>query len=319
MKINSKFLLAVINLICIATLLLWFSQNISLQEVITHLGTIPKTSLITVLGLSIAILAIYGLRMSALLGTRFTPALATIVLGFGLNGILPLRLGDVAKMVYVKQLFGISTARVAAATAVEKLLDIGAVLIIGFSVLQFVSFGRIHSGIYALAAFLFVAVSGLLIAGWLLGSRRSSEQRIYVWLNSVLAGVRNHFKGQQRLISTFYTAAIWAVTILTTYVMFASIYDGFGLSDAFLLTLVLVLAIAIPGAPAGLGIVEAGIVGYLHEVVGVDAAHAIAAALAFHLATVIPQVFGAVGILIWGVLRGRFRWGRVSVAEKQRR
>lgn len=307
MKPARNLWLGIINAICLASLLIWTSKNISLQGVYTHLGEFPKGELIAVCTLNIAVLAIYGLRMSAILNIRFRPALGTIVLGFGLNGMLPFRLGDIAKMVYARQLFGISTARMAAATAIEKLFDLGAVLLLGITAIRFIAFDALYSGIKTLGALLFVALIGLIIANKLHGKLQKRQHRIYVWLTTAIENVQHQFKGRQPVVVGFYTITIWAVTILTTYVMFASLYPEFKWSDAFMLTLVLVLAIAIPGAPAGLGIVEAGIVVYLHKMVGIDTTQAVAAALAFHLAIVLPQILGSIGILIFGAMRNKDR------------
>jgi uncharacterized protein (TIRG00374 family) len=318
MKIGRGLVLAIINGVCLLTLVIWVSKNISMREVISAWNAMPKMGVTGVLFLNAAVLLIYGLRMSALVGVRFVPAFATILLGFGLNGMLPLRLGDLAKLVYARQLFGISTARLTAASAVEKVMDLGAVLILGFTITQFISFRAIDSSMHVLAILLLVAIAGLLTARAIHRRWQPTERRAYIWVTTAIHTIHEQLKGRQALVVASYTVGIWATTVVMTYMMFASIYPEFGWADAFLLTLVLVLAIAIPGAPAGLGIVEAGIAGYLHAALNVDAPHAIAAAIAFHLATVIPQILGATGILIWAML-GNKRLRMQNGVELERR
>lgn len=63
------------------------------------------------------------------------------------------------------------------------------------------------------------------------------------------------------------------------------------LADAIALLLIISLAIAIPSAPAGIGLFEAGLVAYLTQVLHADAEGALAAAVMFHLVITVPQMF----------------------------
>jgi uncharacterized membrane protein YbhN (UPF0104 family) len=245
--------------------------------------------------------------MSALVGSRFSASLATTWLGFGLNGMLPMRLGDLAKVLYARQLFGIPTSCMTAVSVIEKLLDLSAVLLLSFAITQFVPFGAIRSGIEALTV-LFAA--GLVSLGAVLILRRRNlplKGRAHDWVRAVMNAVHGQVSGRAILSIVVYTALIWICTVAMTYTMFAPLYTAFGWADACLLTLIVVLAIAIPGAPAGLGIVEAGMVGYLHTVLGIAPAHAVASSLVFHMASALPQILGAAAILAFATLHGKLR------------
>ena len=65
------------------------------------------------------------------------------------------------------------------------------------------------------------------------------------------------------------------------------------------LLLVIALAIAIPSAPAGLGLFEAGVVAYLTQTSGIGNEAELAAATVFHLALTLPQLI-VTEWLLWG-------------------
>jgi hypothetical protein len=64
-----------------------------------------------------------------------------------------------------------------------------------------------------------------------------------------------------------------------------------GVLEAATLLIVMALAIAVPSAPAGIGLFEAGIVAYLTQRTGVGNEAALAAASIFHLIITVPQLF----------------------------
>ncbi len=75
--------------------------------------------------------------------------------------------------------------------------------------------------------------------------------------------------------------------------------------DSLVLTVVTALAIAVPGAPAGLGIFEAGVIAYLVQVHRVDPEMALASALIFRGVLILPAALatGVGGIKILASLK----------------
>ena len=72
----------------------------------------------------------------------------------------------------------------------------------------------------------------------------------------------------------------------------------FAPEDAVLLMLIITLSIAIPSAPAALGLFEAGIVAYLTQHNGIGNELALAAAVVFHVAVAFPQVLLMGGVML---------------------
>jgi hypothetical protein len=73
---------------------------------------------------------------------------------------------------------------------------------------------------------------------------------------------------------------------------------SFSIFDAITLLIILSLAIAIPSAPAGIGLFEASIIFYLTKKFPIDNEIALATAIVFHLVIILPQVITITLILI---------------------
>jgi len=306
----SKLIFTLTNIVLVVALAVWALHHISLSDMLSSFAALPKDVLLYVFALNILVMLIYGTRVQVLADSRFTPALQTAWLGFGLNGIFPMRLGDLARIFYARRLLGASASRVTAIFAMEKIFDLAAIVVLGLIVMQFIAFKGVNSGVKVLIAVLMVAILGLLILHRVIPGKAVSKHPVAVWLWEVTQSIKKKITRETLLKSGVLTLLIWGTTIATTFVMFAAIHPGFSWLDACLLTLILVLAIAIPGAPAGLGLVEAAIVGYLHSATNLNMANAIAAAFAFHLISAIPQIAGA--IVLIGMLQLRSK-GKTAI------
>jgi uncharacterized membrane protein YbhN (UPF0104 family) len=298
MEIKRKWILLAINLVVFAVILYWLREQITLSELLAHFKSLPTEALVGALALNIAVICVYGLRLSVLLSAQQHHALAIVIIGFGMNGVLPFRLGEVAKLVYAKQLFGISTSRMVAATTAEKLLDLFALLLLGLVASKLVVAPYLSHGISIAGAFVGIIIMGLAVAFVVQYLWESAGRKTHKWIAEAFDTLRAQ-RGLSRIIRlTLLTALIWMFTVASVYWWFSSVFMPFSLIDACVLTLVLALAIAIPSTSAGLGIVEAAIVAYLHQAFETESSLALASALAFHFAIVIPQVLATAGILI---------------------
>lgn len=305
---NRRRLFWIVNLVAFAAILYWLQENISITDVVNELLKMPVNGLLGALILNLAVLAVYGDRLSLLLAARRIVALGVVIIGFGMNGVLPFRLGEVAKVAYAKQIFNISTSRLFAATAVEKLMDLCALLLLSMVVSQLVVAPYLNQGIVITA--LLVGVLSLAILFAFLA--RAYWERTGRKTNSWIAGAFETLRAQNEKVRIIHLAAqtvvIWAITVASIFWMFSSVFPVFSITDASALTLVLALAIAVPSAPAGLGVVEAAIVAYLHQSLLVEANKALASALAFHLAVVAPQILMTVAILITHLIHKNIRF-----------
>lgn len=304
---NRRRLFWIVNLVAFAAILYWLRENISVTDVVNELLKMPVNGLLGALILNLAVLAVYGDRLSLLLAARRLSALGVVIIGFGMNGVLPFRLGEVAKLAYAKQIFNIATSRLFAATALEKLMDLCALLLLSIVVSQLVVAPYLNQGIFITT--LLVGVLGLTVLFAFLARARweRSGRKTHSWIAGAFETLLAQNEKVRILHLASLTIVIWAITVTSIFWMFSSVFPEFTITDASALTLVLALAIAVPSAPAGLGVVEAAVVAYLHQSLLIEPNKALASALAFHLAVVVPQILLTAGIL----LRSMFHRHRV--------
>lgn len=308
MESTRKGLFLAANLAILALIVYWTNENISFGELLEQARDLPPEGLVGALVLNLAVLGVYGLRLSLLLGTRRLPALATVIIGFGMNGVLPFRLGEVAKLGYARQLFGIATPRLIAATAAEKLMDLCALLLLGLAASQLVVAPFLDKHI-AIAALLVGGLVTVLAVGLLaLALWERSGRKAHNWITDIFDTLRAQKDKERFGQLALLTIVVWVITVASVGLMFSSVFPEFSIANACVLTLVLALAIAIPGGPAGLGFVEVAIVAYLHQALQAESNQALASALAFHVIVVVPQVLATAAIVIGTYLR-RLRQG----------
>lgn len=303
MEPKRKWVFLAVNLAALVVVLYWLREHISLSELLGQLKSLPTEALIGALVLNVAVLGVYGIRLSLLLPARKLHALAVVVIGFGMNGVLPLRLGEVAKLAYARQLFGIATSRLVAATAAEKMMDLSALLLLGLLASQLVVAPYLNHGIAIAGTLAVVMVAGLALAFLALAIWERAGRETHNWITDAFDTLRAQRDLSRIVRLALLTASIWAITIASVLWMFVSVFPQFSFSDACVLTLVLALAIAIPSAPAGLGVVEAAIVAYLHQALQAEPNQALASALAFHVIVVVPQILATAAILLGAFFR----------------
>jgi glycosyltransferase 2 family protein len=291
--LKSKFFFLIVNSVIIIAVFNWLHTHILLPKFFAQITLISTKAVVGVLLLNIVLLYIYGVRLSQLLWTQKYFGFATVVIGFGMNCILPFRLGELAKFAYAKQLFNISASRLAASAVSEKMLDLLAILSIGlFSSQTFV--GNYFNRLLMIAGIFFAT----LIFTFIVAIRwERSGRKLHLWISDafdILLMRRNPFF-MMRLF--FLTIAIYAITVFSIYWMFNSNFPEFSVENACSVLLILALAVAIPSTPASIGVVEVSVVLYLQHSLQVEANRALACVFVFHILTIIPQVVGAATIL----------------------
>lgn len=298
MESRRKALFLLVNLVAIVAIVFWIRDNVSLSAVVGQIKSLPLQGLCLSLLLSVSVLLVYAARLALLLSAGRLRALAIVTIGFGMNGVLPFRLGEVAKLAYARQLFGIATPRLIAATTAEKLMDLCALFLLGLLASQIVVAPYLNRGI-AIAGLLVAAlVLALVVAFLALARWERSGRETHNWINDAFATLREQ-KDKARITRLgVLTAMIWAITVASVFFMFNSVFAQFSLANALVLSLVLALAIAIPSTPAGIGVVEAAIVAYLQQTLQAEPNLALASALAFHFIVAMPQILATLIILL---------------------
>lgn len=297
-----KLALFVTNIAVFVAALAWCYANLSLAAFISSVSAVSTSSMLFLLCLSVLLMIAYGLRLRCLLDNRWRDAQAIVMLGFGLNSILPLRLGEVAKITYARRFFGTRPEQLLVATGVEKCSDLGALTLIGLAALNSPVFAAIRPGLNMIALVLALCLAGVglvlllakngLAAGWM---------RRFSWLTRLIDSIREQVRPRTLWRVVLWTGLIWVLTLWSIHEFFGAALSDFGMTDAIVLCLLITLAIALPGTPAGLGVVEAAIVTYLVGTAHADPNQALALAILYRLASLILQLPAALAIVAWNL------------------
>ncbi|MFL5778547.1 MAG: lysylphosphatidylglycerol synthase transmembrane domain-containing protein [Chloroflexota bacterium] len=261
-----------------------------------------------------------GYRWSLLLrGTGFRlgvkDSTEIIFLSWFVNCVVPAKLGDVYRAWLLKINSTASFSRTLGTVFIERILDVFAIATLGLAAGYWSFRDGLPPAIEVVFAIALVVMVALALG---LFTLRNFGRRILVALPfpAGLVELYDRFEEgvfdsiQRRSLPTLIvvTGLIWATEGLRLFLVVKAL--GFpevslGLSGALFVALIGSLLTAVPLSPAGLGIVEAGIVGVLTIAYGVPLPEATAIALLDRAISVFSIiVFGAIGYVVSPMPRG---------------
>jgi glycosyltransferase 2 family protein len=261
-----------------------------------------------------------GYRWSLLLrGTGFRigtrDSMEIIFLSWLVNCVVPAKLGDVYRAYLLKINSTASLSRTFGTVFIERVLDLFAIALLGIAA----GYWSFRDGLPTAIQLVFgigLVVVAVLAVG--LFTMRNFGRRIIVALplpHTVLElydrfeeGVFGALAIRQLPVLGLLTGLIWMTEALRLFFVVQAL--GFrdvelGLSGAVFVALIGSLLTAVPLSPAGLGIVEAGVVGVLTVAYGVALPEATAIALLDRVISVFSIiVFGSIGYVVSPKPRG---------------
>jgi uncharacterized protein (TIRG00374 family) len=230
--------------------------------------------------------------------------------GYLLNIIFPFRLGELGRALLLSQSTDLSGFFVLSTIVIERAYDLAIAAGLLLSTLPFVL--GIDMG-QTIALFVMIIVISGLVMMFLLARYRewirsklddlslqrfAFKERILPHIDSLLAGLGALTKLDQFLLSVIFMLISWLCGGLELYLIIFS----FGVSAKFwwvgFLLGVVSLGIALPSAPAGLGVYEVAMVGGF-SLLGVPTSVALAIALVTHLLQI--TITGSIGM--YGIFR----------------
>ncbi len=262
-----------------------------------------------------------GLRWAMLLrGTGFKimvrDSTEILYLSWLVNCLIPAKLGDVYRAYLLRINSDASLSRTFGTVFIERVLDIFTIALLGIAA----GFWSFRNGlppeiqaVFAVALVIVVLLAAALFTLRNFGRRilvamRFLPTRIVEFYDRFEQGVFGALQRKQLPPLGLLSIAIWMTEALRLYfVVLALDFPGveLGISGAVFVALIGSLLTAVPLSPAGLGIVEAGIVGVLTLVYGVPLAEATAIALLDRVISVFSViVFGSILYAISGKPRG---------------
>lgn len=231
--------------------------------------------------------------------------------GYLLNNLFPLRAGEIGRAVIMGQQTGWGPFHVLSTIVIERAFDMlmaaGMLLATLPLVLGAVSWGL------PVAIITLIVMGGGLVVMFLMARNRDTVDRLVTRLGERWSFVKKYVVPQvEKLLDglsalsnprQFLTALglimlCWFIAIFQYYVVMIPIAPGAPLWYGAFTVTVLALGVAIPSAPAALGVFEASIVGAM-AILGIDNATALAIGISLHfLQFVITGIFGFIGLVI---------------------
>ena len=238
-----------------------------------------------------------------------------IFLSWLVNCVAPAKLGDVYRAYLLKINSTASLSRTFGTVFIERVLDLFAIAILGLAA----GYWSFRSGLPPAIQIVFgIGVVVVVVLAFALFTMRNFGRRIIVALplpHQILdlydrfeEGVFGALVARHLPKLGFLTGLIWMTEGLRLFLVIQAL--GFedvslGLSGAVFVALIGSLLTAVPLSPAGLGIVEAGVVGVLHVAYGVPLPEATAIALLDRVISVFSIiVFGSIAYAISPLPRG---------------
>jgi len=236
------------------------------------------------------------------------------------NSVVPAKLGEVYRAWLLKVNFPVSLSATFGTIFIERIFDIFAIVILGLGAAFWSFRSGLDETVRAVMAVGIIVVVSLAVALFTLRSfgRRLVERlplplRLKEVYERFEEGVFSADRRTLPLVGTL-TLLIWTTEALRLlFVVEALGFDiSLGISGAFFVALVASLLTAVPFTPAGLGIVEAGIVGLLTVVYQADPNEAAAIA-------VVDRAISVLSVIVLGfiayLLSAKTKGGRPEVDD----
>ena len=240
------------------------------------------------------------------------------------NCLVPAKLGDIYRAWLLKINTAVSLSRTFGTVFIERILDLFAISLLGLAA----GFWSFRTGLpdeMQVVAALGVGVIVLLAIGLL--TLRNFGRRILVRLPVPHRIIEFYDRFEEGVFGAigvrhlpplgFLTGLIWTTEAIRLYLVVEAL--GFpdvslGISGAFFVALIGSLLTAVPLSPAGLGVVELGVVGVLTAAYGVPLTEATTIALVDRAISVVSIIiFGAIVYVISPLRKGRgLRGARVA-------
>jgi uncharacterized membrane protein YbhN (UPF0104 family) len=261
-------------------------------RLVASLGVLPLSAVASAVAATMAGVMLTAFRWRSLLAAGKIEAptarlFAALTMGAAVNNVVPARAGDAVRIESAHRLTGAPRLAIAGTMVSERILD-------AFVLAVLIVTGAVCAGAHGTVVWLGATVGAVVVVVAFVLARYGS--RILRGRAAALGSATTVFAQPNVLAATLATTvAIWLADVL----MYGTLAHGFGLQLSFGALLLLVgagnLALAIPGAAAGLGSFELVTLAGAHGI-GLGGASLAAFVLAAHAVIVLPTT--VTGILV---------------------
>ncbi|HZC32783.1 MAG TPA: flippase-like domain-containing protein [Candidatus Bathyarchaeia archaeon] len=289
-----KTILSLVVPIILLILIFRVVLNVNLGDLVAGIRQANPLLLLAAFVIFYAGFPLRGFRWALLLrGTGFRiglrDATEILFLSWLVNCLVPAKLGDVYRAYLLKLNSPVSLSRTFGTVFIERILDLFAISVLGLAA----GFWSFRNGLPTQIQVVFgIAVGVVIVLAILLLTLRNFGRQILVRLPIPHRFVELYDRFEEGVFGAVglrhlpplivLTGLIWATEAMRLYLVVAAL--GFpdvelGISGAFFVALIGSLLTAVPLSPAGLGIVELGVVGVLTAAYGVPSGEATTIAL----------------------------------------
>lgn len=311
----------VLTLLLTGVLLYWFLGSADLSRVFKEAaGASPGYIALAVAGEIVSIL-LKAYRMRLMLRpirerAPFAPLLKATVVSFAMTGVLPGRVGELAKPFFLSRWLGLPFSPLLATALLERAMDLVALVLLW---VVFVFWGRsavAHSGLAYFPyfdAFTVAVLAGFALLGvalvWLAPRRRifqrgirySGRMKRHPWLAKALSALLRFSEGlgmfrrrRDILAVVGCSLATWGFLVITTWAVVEAFHIRIPLSGGIVLLLLVSIGAGVP-TPGGVGGVHKALYIGLVTFYAVGEDQAVAVGIVGHAAMFFPGI-------LWGLL-----------------
>ncbi len=297
-----------------AVALFFVFRVVTFQDLGKAFSAIQPLNLAIAVAFSIISLFVRAAAWKTILGgkPKIGPSFFIINEGYMLNNLFPLRAGEIGRALFMGKSISVSPFHILSSIVIERAFDMVFAASFLLSTLPLV----LNVDSTRLATVITLGLILLLLAALYLMARFSDRvhtlalriggrwalfnRLVIPQIDSLLDGLGALTKPGQFLLSVFWIGLTWIFWLGIYYVMLVTIAPGAPFWWAMFADSILALGVAIPSAPAGLGVYEAAMV-FALTTLGIGKPEALAYALVMHLMQfVLTGIFG-----FWGLMRER--------------
>jgi uncharacterized protein (TIRG00374 family) len=234
--------------------------------------------------------------------------LRALLVGYLFNNILPMRAGEAARIVALKQAARTPRAETAATVVLERAYDVFSLLVLLFAVLPwFPHVGWLRAaGALAIVLTLGIAVAVALLARYgdrpvgfalrpLTRLRFLDAERVEVAVANLTRGLAGLRRPRLMFAAFAWTTAAWLTLALSCWLIMRGFDLDLSLAAGLLVVIATNLAAILPSSPAGVGVFEQATLVALGAY-GISDSRALSYALVLHVVNFVP--FLVVGVLV---------------------
>jgi len=312
LKRSNQIKLGILGTLVSLFALYFVITQINLELFIEALQTAEYGYLLPCILLLVAGLVTRAFRWRVLLDNALPLARAFSIMNVAylVNGVLPLRIGEVARVYLASQVRKpVPIMKTTSTIIVERLLDLLAVVVM---VLLALALGSVPDEIrYASGFAAVIAMLGFIILIIVARQRHFVERmierflpasRIGEWVEHFLDGLQPITRPRQLLLAFWWTGVSWFFSIMAGYVLMFAFFEDGSIAATMLYIAAAAFAIALPAVPGNIGTYEASILLALTAMGYEQSSTAIAFAVMVHAVNVFVHAStGVIGFIQEGI------------------